>query len=271
MKKSDLKHWKNILLLILAIGLILIFFKECFWKKDGNEKIVTDLPTINDVKELKKEESKHGKDFWQMQHVPTTSISNSGIPAHKYDSIIRELGLKESQIKSMTIYSSTIKDSLKLAKLERDELNNKVWKWEKTLKSGSKIVRTMSEKDSVLKESTDLAVAVIDKTEGRGKNRKFYTIFYPLDDNVKFNGASVFRKENTEIRDILALSLGMEVRKDFFTPDAQVQADLNLKILPDGKFAPTAKVGGIYDTKNGVNLFYGVRVDYNFARIKKRN
>ena len=264
-----MEKFKNVSLLILAIGITLFIFKECFMNK-GNEKIVADLPTINDVKEMKKMESKHGKDFWQMEHLPTKDLQTSGIPAEKYDSIVRELDLKKSQIQSMTIYSATIKDSLKLAKLERDKANHKVWTWEKTLKSGSKIIRTMSEKDSILKESTDLAVAIIDKTEGRGKDRRFYTIFYPMDDNVKFNGSSVFRKENKEIRDVFALSVGTEFRKSFLTPYFENQTDLNLKILPDAKFAPTAKIGVIYDVENGFRTFYGVRVDYNFLRLKTR-
>ena len=127
----------------------------------------------------------------------------------------------------------------------------------------------MSEKDSILHESTDVAVAVIDKIEGSGKEVKFYTEFYSLDNNIKFNGASVFRKENTEIRDIIQVDAGTEFQKSFLTPNARVISDVQLSLFPDGQFIPSAKIGGIYDVQNGLDWFWGVRLKYNLFKIRK--
>lgn len=260
---------KNIAILILSVGLIIWIFKSTF--NSGDQKAVTDLPTMNEVEELKELKTATGKTVYEMQHQPTPTIASSGISKSKYDSILRELGIKENQVRAFTLVTGTMKDSLKLTKLEVDKLNNKIWNWSKTLPSGTKISRTMSEKDSVLKESSDIAVAVVDKVEGRGKNMKFYTDFFSPDDNIKFNGASVFRKENKEIRDILQVDAGLEFQKSFLTPNARLISTVDLSLLPDGKLVPSAKVGGMYDVQNGMDWFWGVKVNYNLFKIKKNN
>lgn len=266
MKKENVTL-KNVLLLIALVAIIILIFKSVF-NTGGNEKKVTDFPTMNEVEELKELKTKTGMSVFEMQHLPTKTIVNSGIPREKYESILRELQIKENQVRALTLVSGTIKDSLKLTKLELDEAKNKVWKWEKTLPSGTKIVREMSEKDSVLKENSDIAVAVIDKTEGRGKNVKFYTDFYSLDNNIKFNGASVFRKENAEIRDIIQVDAGIEFQKSFLSPNARILSDVQLSFFPDGQFIPSVKVGGLYDVENGLDWFWGVRAKYNLFKIK---
>lgn len=269
MKKSDVTL-KNVLLLVVSVALIVLVFKSMF--NTGNEKVVADLPTMNEVAELKELKTKTGMSVYEMQHLPTKTIAKSGIPRERYEAILRELQIKENQVRALTIVSGTIKDSLKLARLERDEFQNKVWKWEKTLPSGTKTFRQMSEKDSILHESTDIAVAVIDKVEGSGRKARFYTDFYSLDStNIKFNGASVFRKENTEIRDIVQVDVGSEFHKSFLTPNARVISDVQLSFFPDGQFIPSVKVGGLYDVQNGLDWFWGVRVKYNLFKIKKRN
>lgn len=262
-------NWKNILFLIVVVAVALLVFRKCF--DDDNPILVTDLPTMNEVKELNQIKAKNGGVFAEMQVQPTKTIATSGIPREKYDSILNELNVKEKQVVALTLFSGTIKDSLKLTKIEVDEMKNKVWKWEKTLTSGSKIVREMSEKDSVLHESSDIRVAVVDRVEGRGKNTKFFTDFFPLDDNFKFNGASIYRTEKKEIHDILQVDINTEFQKSFLTPNARVISDLQLSILPDGKFVPSLKVGGVYDIQNGLDWFYGVRLKHNLFRIKKSN
>lgn len=263
-KKFNLR---NVILLVVVIAVALLIFKKCF---ERNNPKVADLPTINEVKELKELKTKTGKSVYQLQHIPTKKIIYSGISKTKYDSILNELEIKEKQVKALTIFTGKIQDSLKLSKLERDELNNKVWKWEKTLASGTKIVRVMSEKDSVLHESSDIKVAFVDKTEGRGKNTKFFTEFFPIDNNIKFNGASVFRKENKEIRDILQVDLNGEFQKSFISPNARFISDVQLSFFPDGKFVPSAKIGGQYDVQNGLDWFWGVRLKFNLFRIKNQ-
>lgn len=269
MKKEHVT-FKNILLLIVCVALILLIFKSAF-NTGKDQKIVSDLPTMNEVEELNELKTATGMSVYEMQHLPTTKLSNSGIPKKKYDSLLQELNIKENKVRALTLFTGTIKDSLKLSKIELDEAKNKVWKWEKTLASGTKIVREMSERDSVLKESSDIAVAVIDKVEGSGKNARFYTDFYSLDNNIKFNGASVFRKENAEIRDILQVDVGAEFQKSFLTPNARVISDVQLSLFPDGQIIPSFKVGGVYDVQNGIDWFWGARVKYNLFKIKKRN
>ena len=266
MKRFKQNPLRDIILIVAVAGLSIWIFKTC----SGDERMASDLPTYKEVQEIKKQETESGKDFWQMQQRPTERLSSSGIPKSKYDSILAELGLKEKQVQSLTITSGTMQDSLKLTKIQLDQEKNKVWNWEKKLKSGSVLTRTMSEKDSVLHESSDIAVATVDRIEGNGKNKRFYTIFYPLDDNFKFNGASVFRKENKEIKDVLKVNIGAEFQKSFISPNSRIQTDLNLTFFPDGKFAPSAKVGAVYDLNQGLDLFYGARLDWNILRIKNQ-
>lgn len=270
MKKEHVT-FKNILLLIVCVALILLIFKSAF-NTGKDQKIVSDLPTMNEVEELNELKTATGMSVYEMQHLPTKTIAKSGIPSERYEAVLRELQIKENQVRALTIVSGTIKDSLKLARLERDEFQNKVWKWEKILPSGTKTFRQMSEKDSILHESTDIAVAVIDKVEGSGRKARFYTDFYSLDStNIKFNGASVFRKENAEIRDILQVDVGAEFQKSFLTPNARVISDVQLSLFPDGQIIPSVKVGGVYDVQNGIDWFWGARVKYNLFKIKKRN
>ena len=116
MKKENVTL-RNVLLLITLVALIILIFKGVF-NTGGNEKKVADLPTMNEVEELKELKTKTGMSVFEMQHLPTKTIVNSGIPREKYESILRELQIKENQVRALTLVSGTIKDSLKLTKME---------------------------------------------------------------------------------------------------------------------------------------------------------
>ena len=264
MKKSNLE---NILLLIIAVFLILSFFRKCF---DEDNPAVADLPTMNDVKKMNELKSKNGGIFSEMQIKPTTKIQNSGIQVEKYDSILKLLNITKDQVVGLTLFNGKIKDSLSLTRIELDDQKNKVWKWEKTLASGTKIVREMSEKDSVLYENSDIAVAVIDRVEGKGKNAKFFTDFYSLDNNIKFNGGSIFRKENKEIKDFLQFDLNAEFQRSFISPDSRISTDFELSLFPDGRIVPSARIGALTDMNKNLEYFWAVKLKYNLIRIKNR-
>lgn len=265
MKLSE--NLKNVLRLLLLIALALLLFKLSFGT-GNDEKMVADLPTINDVKELKEHKTEEKKSFWRMQAQPTKTLAGSGIPRERYDSILNALKIKEKEVTALTITKGVFADSLKLTRLQLDEAKNKVWEWEKIYPSGSRTLAKMSEKDSVLHPQSDVAVAVIEREEGD----KYYLDFYPLDDNFKFNGASVFRKEQKEIRDIMELYVNGTFTKGYYLSEFdRVAAEAGVKFNPDGKFIFFITTGADYYLQTGkVSPFYKAAVQYNLLRWKKR-
>ena len=109
------------------------------------------------------------------------------------------LNVKESEIKAITERKGKIRDSVKLLAVQLDAEKHKVWTWEKKYESGSVIKATMSEKDSVLKPEIDLKILTTDHVEKYGflkLKKRYYTDFYTPDQNIQFEGAKVYRKEN---------------------------------------------------------------------------
>lgn len=121
----------------------------------------------------------------------------SGISLEEYNKLLERYNDKSIEFNEFTNTYSTLKDSLKIAKITIDELNNKVWSWETLKPSGSVISATMNEKDSVLHASVDVKLNVTDVVDKGGlfKKDKFYTDFYSPDQNIKINGVQNFRKE----------------------------------------------------------------------------
>lgn len=259
-KKNPLR---DVILIIVVAAISIFIFKKCF----SDERVAADLPTYQQVQVVKQQESKTGVGYAEKEYLPAPTLAASGIPKAKYDSLLNVIGVKEKNVEALTLVAGKFQDSLKLARVERDAANNKVWHWEKTYKSGSKTISKMSEKDSVLHQESDLRVAAIDRKEGN----KYYTDFYPLDDNVKFNGAYVFRKEQKEIKDILQLDVVGGFNKSFVFPKAYGTLETQLIFNPDGKLSPAATVGGISTIDNNFKLdwFYGVKLKYNVFRLRK--
>ena len=125
------------------------------------------------------------------------SESISGISLEQYNKLKAQYNSKSIEFNSFTNTYATLKDSLKMARLTIDELNNKIWSWETIKTSGSIIKATMNEKDSILHASVDVKLNITDVVDKGGifKKDKFYTDFYSPDQNIKINGVQNFRKE----------------------------------------------------------------------------
>jgi len=133
----------------------------------------------------------------RQQQETTRAPLATGINQSDYDSLKKALKLKDNEIMAITNINAKLKDSVSLARMERDEANNKVWTWEKTTSSGSVVKATMNEKDSILHPEIDLKLNTtdyVDKGGIFGKDR-YYTDWYSPDQNIKVNGAQTWRKE----------------------------------------------------------------------------
>lgn len=121
----------------------------------------------------------------------------SGISREQYFELLSRYNIKKTEFEAFTNVNATLRDSLNVAMIKIDELNNKVWNWENKKPSGSVIKATMNEKDSVLHTSIDVKLNVTDVVEKGGlfKKDKIYTDFYSPDQNIKVNGVQNFRKE----------------------------------------------------------------------------
>ena len=123
--------------------------------------------------------------------------SNSAYYKSEIARLTKALGIKESDILAITDVNAKLQDTVKLVRVERDAANNKLWNWEKTYASGSKVKATMSEKDSILHTDIDVKLQVTDYVEKGGlfKKTKYYTDIYSPDQNISINGLKTYRKE----------------------------------------------------------------------------
>jgi hypothetical protein len=91
-----------------------------------------------------------------------------------------------------------------------------------------------------------------------------------LDNNIKFNGGSIFRKENKEIKDVLQLDLNAEFQRSFISPDSRIVTDFQLSLFPDGRLVPSARIGALTDLNKNLEYFWAVKLKYNIFKIKNR-
>lgn len=121
----------------------------------------------------------------------------SGISKEEYLTLLNRYNDKSIEVESFNNIVSTVRDSLKLAKLEITDFKNKEWMWKTVKPSGSTIIATMNEKDSVLHTSIDVKLNVTEVVDKGGlfKKDRFYTDFYSPDQNIKINGVQNYRKE----------------------------------------------------------------------------
>lgn len=137
--------------------------------------------------------------------IETSNKNNSAFTQSEIDSLKRALGIKEKQIKEITQIKGKLIDSLKLVSLSLDAEKHKVWNWEHKYKKGSKVVATMSEKDSALHVQSDIALTVTDYVDNTGflglGKRIRYTDIYSADreSGILINGVKTYRTE-TEIK-----------------------------------------------------------------------
>lgn len=158
----------------------------------------------------------------------------SGVSREEHLALIKKYNDKSIQFEAFTNVHATVKDSLKIALVKLDEANNKIWNWENKKPSGSTIIATMSEKDSVLHTSVDVKLNVTDIKEKGGlfKKDRFYTDFYSPDQNIKINGVQNYRKEVIikPKRVGLGLQVGYGVMSDL-KPSIYVGVGLSYNIL----------------------------------------
>lgn len=135
----------------------------------------------------------------------------SGISKEEYQNLLNRYNDKTIEVNAFTNINSLLSDSLRIVKLDRDELKNKIWIWENKKPSGSTIKATMNEKDSILHTSVDVKLNITDVKEKGGlfKKDRFFTDFYSPDQNIKINGVQNFRKET--IVKPKRLGLGIQV------------------------------------------------------------
>ena len=135
----------------------------------------------------------------QRAMVETVQNDKSQFDKQEIEKLKQALNVKENEIKSITELKGKIRDSVKLLAVQLDAEKHKVWTWQKKYESGSVIKATMSEKDSVLKPEIDLKILTTDHVEKYGflkLKKRYYTDFYTPDQNIQFDGAKAFRKEN---------------------------------------------------------------------------
>ena len=252
--------------ILIVLGIIILFFlKKC---TDNDAPITNYVANKND-----NYKDQLGESRAKIENTGTKENNggNNVFLASEVKRLSEALDIKENQILAITEFNATLSDSLKLTKLERDAANNKVWKWEKELKSGSKYTAQMSEKDSVLHlTSLDIKTQTTDYFEGRGKKKKFYTDFYSPDQNITFNGAKTFRVEKKEIKDFLQLDFNTIFQKGFVNKDFDgLSGELELMFNPDGNFKIGIGAGGTYLFEQSKIYPYGqIKTSYNLFRVR---
>ena len=175
--------------LTLALSIVIVFLLAIYdnSKKQSNDFISRKIENYKD---------KIGE---QRARVETVQNDKSQFDKQEIERLKQALNVKESEIKAITEVKGKIRDSVKLLAVQLDAEKHKVWTWEKKYESGSIIKATMSEKDSVLKPEIDLKILTTDHVEKYGflkLKKRYYTDFYTPDQNIQFEGAKVYRKEN---------------------------------------------------------------------------
>ena len=250
------------ILIVLGI-IILLFLKKC---TESDSPIIANL--TGKVDEYK---DKIGQTRAKLENTGTNG--NNGLNAAlvaENKKLASELGIKENQILAVTELTGTLRDSLKLVRLERDAANNKVWKWENEKPSGSKYTAEMSEKDSILHlTNIDIKTKTTDFTEGKGKNKKYYTDFFTPDQNVTFNGAKTYRVEQKEIKDILQVDFNSMFQKSINKDFDGISSEIELTLNPDGNFRIGIGAGATYLFNQSKIFPYGqIKTSYNLFRVR---
>lgn len=179
------------------------------------------------------------------------------------------LGKKNAEVESVTNLFGQISDSLRVKKVELSEAKTKQWYWEKQYKSGAKFTATMDEKDSILIPKGDLRLKILDVTEGKGKNKRYYTDVSDEDGIFTLNGSKVVRTERKEIKDIYSLNLKNDFYLDFMAKPRFFKSELELQLFPDGKFIPKVGAGALIDFENKSRMFWKVGLDIPISKTSR--
>ena len=261
-KKSIFPFWRALIILTLSI-IILLLLKKC---SESDAPLVTNLTgKIDEYKD------KLGDTRAKIENTGTDA--NNGLNAAllaKNKELAKRLGISENNVLAVTQSNGTLRDSLKLVKMERDALNNKIWNWENVKPSGSKYTATMSEKDSVLHlNNLDIKTETTDFFTGKGKKKRYFTDFYTPDQNVTFNGAKTYRVERKEIKDILQVDFNSMFQKSIDRNWDGISSEIELTLNPDGNFRIGIGAGATYLFNQSKIYPYGqIKTSYNLFRVR---
>ncbi len=178
------------ILILLAVSVLITYLAVKYMDNEPKDPITT---LVSDKVETFKDNLKQ-----ENARVATNkSESVSGISREEYQALLARYNDKSIAFDAFTNINALLSDSLKIVKLDRDQLKNKVWTWENKKPSGSIIKAVMNEKDSVLHTSVDVKLNVTDVVDKGGlfKRDRFYTDIYSPDQNIKVNGVQNFRQE----------------------------------------------------------------------------
>lgn len=254
----------KIALAVCIVGIIIVFVLKRCVEHDPPPLIGALTGKVDEYKDKLNEtrakiENTGGKE--------NAGLNNSLIAENKQ--LAAALGIKENQILAVTQIIGTLRDSLKLVTLERDEANNKIWKWENIKPSGSTYTATMSEKDSVLHlTNIDIKPLTTDFFEGKGKNKRYFTDFYTPDQNITFNGAKTYRVERKEIKNIFEVNFNTTFQKGAINKEFDnISGEVELMLNPDGNFKIGIGAGTTYLFNQSTIFPYGqIKTSYNIFR-----
>lgn len=178
-----------VLVIILVLSILITYFVSKYIDDPVDPITKTVVTKIDEYKD------KAGKTTAKIETNKQPTLV--GIDPAEYQRVKDALGVEIENVLALNNIKAQMADSLKIVKLERDQANNKVWNWETKKESGSVIVATMNEKDSVLHTKADIKLNTTDYIEKGGLFRKdkYYTDIYSPDQNIKVNGVTNFRKE----------------------------------------------------------------------------
>ena len=178
--------------------------------------------------------------------------------------------MKNVEILSVTKLNASIRDTLKDFKLERDELNNKVWKFQKFYEDGTKTSITMFEKDSTAVQDTDLKVVVTDFSAKEKGKRNFFVDVASQNDNFKLNGSKVLRIKVKEPKDLFQVNWATSYFKGIGNKMNFATSEMQVWVLPDGGVVPKIGSGRGWFLNDGkIYPFYKVGVDIRLKSVQK--
>ena len=254
-------------LLLFAMGVFLIiYFKGIFFQTKQ---------TIVQVEKAKQEliEDENGNNHFRKPFINNTSE----IAKEEIDSLRKiiqakntEVELKNVEILAVTKLNASIKDTLKIFKIEKDALNFKVWKFEKDYEDGTKTKITMFEKDTTAIQDTDLKLVVTDYSAKEKGQKKYFVDVTSQNKNFKLNGSEVLRIPVKEPKDLFQLNWGSAYYGGIGNQNNFATSEIKLWILPDNTVVPNIGSGLIWFLNDGkVYPYYKVGVDIRLKSVQK--
>ena len=246
------------------VYLVIIIFCLFYFEGIFNQK----KKTVAQVEKAKQEliVDKKGNNHFRKPFENNTSE----IDKKEIDSLRKMLAGKDVQILSVTKMNASIKDTLKIFKLERDALNNKIWNFEKTYADGTKTKITMFEKDTTAVQDTDLKLVVTDYSAKKKKKKKYFVDVTSQNKAFKLNGSEVLRIPVKEPKDLFQLNWGSAYYGGIGNQNNFATSELKMWILPDNIVVPNIGTGLIWFLNDGkVYPYYKIGVDIRLKSVQK--